>query len=152
MRRRKPDQAELRRRLRKGQRRRSTGERDQEINALRRRLREGLHLTRGERLLLHRRAVSMTQRDAAAIYGVSLDVFREWEQGLRDDVPRVSGPRVAELQVRELLFVQRRRRGIGLDEIAAALDRCDSWVHQAEGGRTGVDRVVDYVLSQKVMT
>lgn len=116
----------------------------EELANLRRRLRHRLRLTDGERFMLHRRAKGMTQAAAADLRGVSRDTLRAWE----DDygrVPKVAGVSVATLPFRELCYVWRRRLGITLEELAGKLDRCTSWVHQAEQGRAGAFEITAYI-------
>ncbi len=88
-------------------------------------------LTEGERLLVDRRRRDESQRDAAARLGVTLYRYRALESGEADADAVAVGP----LRPHERFFLLRRRHGISVGEIAAALGSSRWWVTQMEKGR-----------------
>jgi DNA-binding transcriptional regulator YiaG len=97
-------------------------------------------LTRAERLILARRRDEISQPDAAAQHGVSIDTYKRWETG------RYEGPRVALgwLAKHEECFVLRRRARMSRSDLATRLGVSLSWVTQMERGRGAVDRLHTY--------
>ena len=97
-------------------------------------------LNRSERLLILRRRERESQKKAAARHGVSLYMYRCWEDG-KNDPPRAS---IGKLKPHENCFLRRRRAGMSLSALARELDCVAWWACQMEYGRVNADRLVAY--------
>lgn len=98
--------------------------------------------TRGESLLIRRRRNKLNQVQAAAEYGVHLDVYRDWEADRRvKDQPRKV---LGHLKNHEACFIQRRRTGLSQKQLAERLDCTRLWVNQMENDLAPCDRLVEY--------
>jgi transcriptional regulator with XRE-family HTH domain len=97
-------------------------------------------LTRGERLLLERRRHGESQRAAADRHGVSRYRYRRWE------ADEDAGPRVAleRLRAYERCFLQRRREGLRLAELAHEAGLSRWWLCQMEYGAAPAGRLVRF--------
>lgn len=111
------------------------------------RLRRGLTLTPEEKLRVYRRQKECTQREMADLFGVTEDRYRRWEDGV-GKVPAVKVT-LGQLTLGDLCALHRRRLGISLRELAAALGMSTTWTFNASNGRAGADRVVDYLEKQR---
>lgn len=98
-------------------------------------------LTRGERRLIVRRRAGRSQREMAELYDVSLYFYRKMERDERSgpppDLQMIGGP----LTLREKLFLQRRREGLSIREVAESMGVSAWWVTQMERGSAPVDRL-----------
>ena len=111
------------------------------------RLRADLRLTPGEKLWLNRRAKGVHQTEMARLYGVALDRYRAWEEGI-GDVPVVRMTLVS-LSLGDLCDIHRRRLGLTLRQIAEDLGMGLTWVYKASLGHNGAERVVAYLEEKR---
>lgn len=89
-----------------------------------------LGLTPGERLELVRRREHYSQADAAKLYGVTLNRYREWEAGRsRREIPHL---RVEWLGLNEWCWLQRQRAGMRLQDLADESGLHVAWLHKVE--------------------
>lgn len=103
-------------------------------------------LTKGERLIIERRRDEHSQHQAAEAYEVSLYAYRQWEMDEEQSAPMAP---IGRLQPFEVCFIQRRRKGMALRDLAMALGLSRWWVTQMEYGRAACDRLIEYWSSQK---
>ncbi|MCK5639571.1 MAG: XRE family transcriptional regulator [Gammaproteobacteria bacterium] len=104
-------------------------------------LRELEKLTDAETLIIVRRRKEETQKNAAARFGVSLDMYSRWERGLDPRAPR---QKIGRLENHEVCFLYRRRSNKTQEEIAEALDCCRWWVNKMEQGNAPCDDLISY--------
>lgn len=97
-------------------------------------------LTRGERLLTHRRRVGETQGEAAERRGVSRFRYGAWE---RDEI---DGPKclVGALKNYERCLLHRRRIGLSQFAVGLEIGRCRWWVNQMERGDVSCRELIAY--------
>lgn len=97
-------------------------------------------LTRAERLVVARRRDEVSQADAAAQHGVSVDTYKRWETG------RYQGPMVAigRLLPHEECFLLRRRATMSRSELARAIGKSRQWTTLMERGREPAHHLVTY--------
>lgn len=88
-------------------------------------------LTKGERVLIARRRTGMTQVEMAGLFGVSVHQLKQWEYDQCDDIPAVKVTTVFE---HDWCFIQRRRQGWLLRELAEKVGLAAKWLHRAERG------------------
>ena len=88
-------------------------------------------LSKGERLLLARRHADMTQAKMAGIFGVAVHRLKLWEHDERDDIPAV---KVTAFCDRDWCYIQRRREGWLLRDLAERTGLAAKWLHRAERG------------------
>lgn len=97
-------------------------------------------LTPGEALELSRRRSGASQADVAAVLGVGVNRYREWEL---DERP---GPllQLSGLTLPEQCYVLRRREGWTLQDLAGRMRMTRFWLSRAECGTVAVDLLVDF--------
>lgn len=119
------------------------------IPQLRAKLRKGLRLTPGERLVVKRQRGNYTQRVLAHELKVGVDKLRAWEQDLAV-APKVKGIRVESLTLQELLTVHRRRLGLRIAYLARVMDKSVGWVHRAHTGEhvESAERLTNFILTR----
>lgn len=93
-----------------------------------------LILTPGERLLLLRRRLGLSQVERAECFGVTLYGYRAWEAGTKQPPARVV-PKFDKLHDYEACYVLRRRRGLALQDLATQLGMTSNWLCEIEHGR-----------------
>ena len=97
-----------------------------------------VELSRAEVLRVERRRADLTQAGAAALVGVTVARYKDWECGrvFPDPARAAPGPaqRAVGLSWPEWCFVQRRRAGLRLVDVGAAMGLSKKWVHRAEVG------------------
>jgi len=98
-------------------------------------------LTRGERLELSRRRAAITQSQAAHALRVSVDRLRRWERDLAGDGAPLALDAASELRPHERCWLARRRADCTMRSVSAALALSLTWVHRAETGALGADRI-----------
>ena len=104
-------------------------------------LRELEKLTDAETLVIARRRNGETQKEAAARFDVSLDMYSRWERGLDTRAPR---QKIGRLEDHDVCFLYRRRSNKTQEEIATALKCCRWWVNKMEQGTAPVDDLISY--------
>lgn len=99
-------------------------------------------LTKGERLMIRRRRMNLSQSEMANELGVSLYRYRLWEAG-EDlaEAPKITLGRIHDFEV---CVIQRRRAGVDAKKLAAQLGVSRWWLTQMEYGRGPADRLVTY--------
>lgn len=102
-------------------------------------------LTPGEKLLINRRRVGMSQSDAAAKHGVPWGVYGRWERDQETSrrVPRVA---VGRLKLHEQCMVARLRKGYSQRDLAKRLKLSTFWVRRMERGEIACDRLAVALL------
>jgi len=85
----------------------------------------------------------MTQREAAAYFGVSHHEYADWELD-RVDLPRGDVPRILKVSKSERFKLARRRAGTTVVELAEALGCSVPWLWQMETGRTDSTPLLKY--------
>jgi transcriptional regulator with XRE-family HTH domain len=88
-------------------------------------------LSKGERILVARRHAGLTQAEFAGLIGAPVHWLKQWEHDQRDDAPAV---RVTAFYDRDWCFVQRRRQGWLLRDLAEKTGLAAKWLHRAERG------------------
>ncbi len=89
--------------------------------------------TRAERLQLQRRRAGLTQVEAALLIGEPAHRWKQWETGERTrDLPDVPAP--GDVRPREWGYIQRRRVGLLIRELAEQANLPAKWIHRAERG------------------
>lgn len=104
----------------------------------------GLTPTAGELLLLDRRRRGYNQVEAAAMYGVRPDRYRDWEADRRTTDQPKPRSRVGRLTLREQCFLLRRRAGKTQRELAEEIGLTRVWVHKMEEGSAPVARLCQF--------
>lgn len=94
--------------------------------------------TAGEHLELTRRRAGLSQRAFADLLGVPVTRLRRWE---RDYVEAPLDVTVDELRPNEWCFLQRKRAGLRLLDVAEDLSVRQTWVHRAERGELRGDQL-----------
>lgn len=107
-----------------------------------------LTLNAGERLLLLRRRLDVSQVERAKKHGVTLYRYRGWEDG-REPPPTRIVPRFGTLHDYEACYVLRRRHGIALQVLAARLGMTPNWLCEIEHGRQPAKKLVAHWLRQR---
>ena len=94
--------------------------------------------TRGERLLVTRRRLGVTQVDAAELHDTTRSMYAKWE---RDIVP---GPhvKIGRLEPHERCLLYRRRAGFTQAQVAEGLEMCRYWVNLMETGQAPCDNLL----------
>jgi transcriptional regulator with XRE-family HTH domain len=100
-------------------------------------------LTHGERLRIARRRRGSSQLDAADYYDVTLYRYRKWEDDA-EEPPAEAKPKLGKLRDFEACHVLRVRRGVELQNLAAALDMTPNWLCEIERGRQPAAKLVRY--------
>tara|TARA_R110000782_G_C14819205_1_gene413780 strand:- start:6875 stop:7231 length:357 start_codon:yes stop_codon:yes gene_type:complete len=97
-------------------------------------------LTDGERLYIVRRRKKRTQKEAAALYGVSRVTYNRWENGL------APGPTEAltSLFPYERCLINRRRSGSSQGALSNRLKISRNWLNQMENGNIDCKPLIDY--------
>lgn len=92
-------------------------------------------LTAGERWLIERRRMDMSQAEAAQDAGISM-----YEQLQREsDEGKTGGPSLGPLAVHEQCFLLRRRTGLKASEVAKKIGVSRYWLSRMERGTAPVD-------------
>lgn len=94
-----------------------------------------------ESLILHRRRRNLNQFEAADLFGVTYDAYREWERKGSEMGPR---QQVGHLKPYEVCYLQRRRTGKTQKEIAKTIGTSRLWVLRMEAGQAPVGRLRDF--------
>jgi transcriptional regulator with XRE-family HTH domain len=97
--------------------------------------------TLGERLFIRRMRDGKTQVEAAQEYGVSAHRYRDWETGVRKDVPTVGQ---LKLTVPEVCRLRRMRAGMTQGELAKALGISRMWTIRSEAGEVRPTKLVQF--------
>ena len=92
-------------------------------------------LTKGERLLLDRRRLQMTQMQYAKLLGVPLGSYKRAERDEGTGRWEIPDPALRRIEPREACLVKRRRSGKTIDEIAQEIKRSKWWVCLMERGK-----------------
>jgi len=118
---------------------------------LRKRLRLGLALTTGERLVVHRRHRKMTQSTAAGVFGVGVDKLRAWENDLESCPRPVARVKMMGLPLSELLRIRRGRINLRIAYLARVMNKSVGWVHRAHTGEhiESAERLTDFILTKE---
>ena len=97
-------------------------------------------LTRGERLLIHRRRLGETQGEAAKKFGITRFRYGAWE---RDEI---DGParNIGRPKPYERCLLYRRRIGYTQVRVAKAIKRSRWWVNQMERGEVPCAELLRY--------
>ncbi len=98
-------------------------------------------MTTGERLLIWRRRLRISQMGGARVHGVSTTLYSRWERDI------VKGPRVkleGGLMPHERALLYRRRLGWSQDLVAANLGVCKHTLRQMEMGRADPTALLCY--------
>ena len=105
-------------------------------------------LTAGERLLIERRRVGLTQPEAAKQFRVSVSHYSRWE---RDKIP---APKTAlpNLYDHEICLLLRRRQGITQLQLSKMMGRCRWRINQMEYGTVDSTPLVKYWKLEKSST
>ena len=98
-------------------------------------------LTKGEKLLMERRRLGLTQSAMAKKMKVSLYVYRRWETDSVEDAPSVNIGRLTDY---EQCYLMRKRSGNSLQETANKLQVCRWWLCQMERGEAPIDRLIKF--------
>jgi len=106
-----------------------------------------LKFTAGERLLLHRRRLGLSQVERAKKHRVTLYRYRGWEEGRVQPQARIV-PGFGRVRDFEACYVLRRRSGIALQSLAALLRMTPNWLCEIEHGRQPATRLVAHWLRQ----
>lgn len=101
-----------------------------------------LRLTRGERLRIERLRKGQDQHAAAASYGVSRDVYQDWERA-------TDGRAVMRLHPHEWCRILRLRAKKVQREVAADLNVTRGWVNRMEVGLENCDALIRYWENQQ---
>ena len=104
-------------------------------------MRELGKLTDGERLVLDRRRRSESQTEAAQRYGVTRQLYSQWE--LDEVGPPLTYP-TGRLADHEVVFLYRRRAKFSRNRVAQEVGCSPFWVTQMERGRQPCDRLLEY--------
>lgn len=96
-----------------------------------------MKMTQGERLELSRRRLGLTKAQMAEWLGVSIYTYRNWERDteVSQTTPRPD-PQVGELAPGEWCWLQRRRAGLRLRDVAEDMQVPVKWVQRAEYGES----------------
>lgn len=98
--------------------------------------------TKAESLLIWRRRRKFKQVEAAAEFGVSVDIYREWEAARRlHDLPR---QHLGHLHPHEVCLLMRRREEWTQRQLADAIGCTRLWVIQMENGDAPAERLREY--------
>ncbi len=89
-------------------------------------------LTKGERLTVLRRREGVTQAKAAKARGLSVYLYRRFEEGL--DVDECPTVRPFSLRPNETCFLLRSRAGLNLDEMSELTAYSRTWLTKMERG------------------
>lgn len=97
-------------------------------------------LTDGERLYIVRRRKKRTQKDAAALYGVSRVTYNRWENDL------ANGPTEALTSIFafERCLINRKRSGMTQADLAKDLKISRHWLNLMENGNINCKPLVDF--------
>lgn len=91
--------------------------------------------TRGEKLRIWRRRANLTQTQAAKRFGVTFQVYREWEHDL--DVSKAQpSVQVRGVKSHELATIMRERAGLCQKQLADRIGMSRIWVCKMERGAT----------------
>ncbi len=121
------------------------------VNTLCAKLRKGLVLTTGERLVVHRRKRKMTQSTAAGVFGVGVDKLRAWENDFQHCPRVVARVKMADLPLSELLRIRRERLNLRIAYLARVMEKSVGWVHRAHTGEhiESAERLADFILTKE---
>ena len=97
-------------------------------------------LSSGQRLLILRRRKGISQRQAAAQYGVSLYKYRHWETDV-EQAPLVSVGRLADY---EEFVIRRVLDGASVLELAEEMGITRTWRCRMEFGKAPLERLAEW--------
>ncbi len=90
-----------------------------------------IELSNAEKLRVSRRRAGITQDAAAALFDVPPSRYKQWELGHKKGAPYL---RLSVITQPEWCYVQRRRAGLLLSEVAERSGLAARWIHRAERG------------------
>lgn len=103
-----------------------------------------LTLTQGERHLLHRRRLGMSQKAQARALGVSLTAYSLLERDSERAPKELAAPDLGPLRDHERCLIYRKRSNTTQDEIAATLEVCRYTVQRMERGEVSCADLLEY--------
>jgi transcriptional regulator with XRE-family HTH domain len=98
-----------------------------------------------EKIILHRRRRGELQGEAAKRLKVSKARYQRWELGL-EDVPAKAVPALGPLKKHEKCFLERKRRGLTIEQVSLKIGFCKMWVNKMELGTLNCDRLAEFYV------
>lgn len=95
--------------------------------------------TAPERLFLHRKRAGKTQSEVAAIHGVGLFTYGQWETGAVEPPKEAAKIKLGRLKPNETALLLRRRAGKTQKEVAAKLKCSRFHVNRMESGEADAE-------------
>lgn len=100
-----------------------------------------IKVTRGERLLIHRRRLGQTQTEAAQREMIPVKLYGQWE---RDEVQADTLVGIGPLQPHERCLLLRRRARLTQAEVAQDIGCSRWWLNRMEQGLVDADALLEY--------